>query len=328
MSSIIEVKIAQLSKITELKRHTLNARIKSYFNKTEIKRSSANQILLSPIQVAKVIEDRVIKNSTGKFVMVGNLKGGVGKTTISYILAESLRLLGFKTCCVDLDIQANLTKLYFEATPETPVFYDIVDEKIKIKDSLVAVTENLSLLPSSLRNSLLQKSLSSQKPKHHVSWLNSLCLNYLRNAFDYVVIDTPPNLNTINSVFSLCMSSIDNILIPVCAESFSSIGVKMFLDDIIEIRQSYHIQEDTKISVIMNRFLQNQKNNLHMLVKMSNEFEGLFSETVIRENAKIKEIINNKADILSSAYNKNNEMTDTIRSLLQEISVLKSLKAE
>ena len=115
-------------------------------------------------------------------------------------------------------------------------------------------------------------------------------------------MDTPPNLNTINSVFSLCMSSVDNILIPVCAESFSSIGVKMFLDDIIEIRQSYNIQEDTRISVIMNRFLQTQKNNLHMLVQMSNEFGDLFSEMVIRENAKIREIVNNKANILSPIY--------------------------
>ena len=99
-----EVKIAQLSKITELKRHTLSARINSHFSKTEIRRNSANQILLSPSQVLSVIRDRIVETSLGKFIMIGNLKGGVGKTTISYILTESLRLLGFRICCIDLDI--------------------------------------------------------------------------------------------------------------------------------------------------------------------------------------------------------------------------------
>ena len=43
-------------------------------------------------------------------------------------------------------------------------------------------------------------------------------------------------------------------------------GVKMFLQDIYEIRKSYDVVEDINISILMNKF-SNQTNNLQMLVK-------------------------------------------------------------
>ena len=73
-----------------------------------------------------------------------------------------------------------------------------------------------------------------QKPRHHSSWFNSLCLDYLRQTYDIIIVDTPPSLSTINSVFCLCLKENDQIIIPVCPEGFSIMGVDMFLDDILE----------------------------------------------------------------------------------------------
>ena len=44
------LRIPQLSVISGLKRHTLNARVKSTFSEN-LHRNSANQILLNPLQV-------------------------------------------------------------------------------------------------------------------------------------------------------------------------------------------------------------------------------------------------------------------------------------
>lgn len=314
-----KIKVPQVSYITGVKRHTLNARIKSIFEGNSINRGAGNQILLTPEQVKILIDDKLNK-VRGKVVYIGNLKGGVGKTTIAYLLTSSLIALGLKVCAIDLDIQANLTSQYIDVYPTQPVFYDVIDEKVQINDVIINITKNFDLIPSSLKNSLIQKALSMQQPKHHLSWLNSICLEYLRTHYDVVIVDTPPNLNTLNSVFCLCLTDNDHILIPVCADDFSIMGVQMFLDDILEIRRSYNIATDTNISIIMNRFFQQQKNNLEMLIKTSQAYQGMVSEIIIRDSAKIREAVTYKTPF--SAI-KGAEIYEVIKSLLCEINILK-----
>ena len=121
-----------------------------------------------------------------------------------------------------------------------------------------------------------------QGPKHHLTWFNDICLDYLRTHYDVVIVDTPPQLTTLNSVFCLCLYKGDSVVIPACAEEFSIVGSKMFLEDILAIRKAYKINSSPKISIILNRFMQTQKTNLEMLVKMGQEYGNMLSEVIIR----------------------------------------------
>ncbi len=316
------LRIPQLSVISGLKRHTLNARVKSTFS-GNLHRNSANQILLNPLQVRTLLKDR-ITNERGKIIYIGNLKGGVGKTTISYLISNTTASLGLKTCIIDLDVQSNLTRQYIDIDVDQPVFYDVIDNKKEIQKVILPISEMLHIIPSSLKNSLIQKALSMQAPKHHLSWFNNICLNYLRENYDVIIVDTPPHLTTLNSVFCLCLTNNDHIAVPVCAEDFSMMGVQMFLDDILDIRRSYGITTNTKVSIIMNRFFQTQKNNLEMLVKMGQSYGDMLSETIIRDNAKIREVINNKIAI--GSIKKGKELYEVISNLLQEFNVLRKVE--
>lgn len=314
------LRFSQIASLTGLKRHAINARAKTSFDPEELIRSTGNQILLKPEQVKQLIVDR-LEDFKGKIIYIGNLKGGVGKTTIAYLLINTLAALGLKTCAIDLDVQSNLTGQFLAIDVNQPVFFDVIDNKLDIKDIIIKLTPTLDFIPSSLKNSLIQKSLSMQAPKHHLTWFNSLCLDYLRATYDVVVVDTPPHLTTLNSVFCLCLKNNDHIAIPACAEDFSIMGVEMFLEDILSIRNSYKITSKPKISIIMNRFFQNQKNNLEMLVKMGKEYDKMLSETIIRDSAKIREIINNKTPICEIKQGK--EVYEIIASLLQEFNIFK-----
>jgi chromosome partitioning protein len=316
------LRIPQLAMISGLKRHTLNARAKSSL-KRNLRRNPGNQILLEPPQVRTLIEDR-LTNQSGKVIYVGNLKGGVGKTTISYLLSNTTAALGLKTCVVDLDVQSNLTQQYINIDTSQSVFYDVIDNKKDISKVIIPVSNTLHIIPSSLKNSLIQKALSMQAPKHHLSWFNDICLNYLRKNYDVIIVDTPPHLTTLNSVFCLCLVDNDHIAIPVCAEDFSMMGVQMFLDDILDIRRSYEICANTKVSIIMNRFFQSQKNNLEMLVKMSNSYGDMLSEIIIRDNAKVREVINNKISI--SDIKKGKEIYEVMSMLLLEFNILRRVE--
>lgn len=315
---------SQIAHLTGLKRQTINARANSLFEDTELKRSTGNQVLLSPDQVKKLIPDR-LSETKGKVIYIGNLKGGVGKTTLSYLLSNTISTIGLKTCAIDLDVQSNLTSQYLTVDIKQPVFADLVDEKNpkSIKDIIVSLTPTLDLIPSTLRNSLIQKQLTMQSPKHHLTWFNKLCLDYLRSNYDVILVDTPPHLTTLNSVFCLCLGDNDHIAIPACAEEFSLMGVQMFLDDIMDIRDSYKVQNNPKVSIIINRFFQTQKTNLEMLIEMSNKYGDMLSEIIIRDSAKIREIVNNKTPI--SELKNGKEVYETISNLLHEFDILKKV---
>ena len=314
------LRLPQLSILTGIKRHTLNARIKTLIPADAIARSNSNQIILSPEQV-RVVVGSSFTNLGSKIVYIGNLKGGVGKTTLAYLIANACASLGLKTCGIDLDVQANFTSQFKHVSPDHPVFYDLVNKSAHLNDAIINLAPTLDIIPSSLRNGLIEKALTVQPPKHQLNWLKELCINKLRNKYDVIIVDTPPHLSTLNSVFSLCLGANDNILIPVCAEEFSSMGVSMFLDDIASIRESYEVTDDVNISIVMNKFFQNQKTNLDMLVKMGNKYEGMLSDSIIRDSAKIRDIINNKTPF--SEFLRSKEIYENIRSLLTDTQILK-----
>ena len=268
-----------------------------------------------------MIDDRTI-HEPGKVIYIGNLKGGVGKTTLSYLLSDSLSTLGIKTCIIDLDVQANLTNQYINISPEQPVFFDLIDGKKRISDIILKINDTLSIVPSSLRNSLIEKALTLQTPKHYLSWFNSLCLDYLRKQYDVILVDTPPSLSTLNSVFCLALKPTDSIVVPVCPEEFSMMGVQMFLNDVNEIRTSYSINEDPQTIIVMNKFFQNQKTNLEVLMKMGNLFGDLFCDAVIKDSAKLREIINDKIRI--SDIKSGKEIYQTLNELLAKLNIIES----
>jgi chromosome partitioning protein len=315
------LRLSQISDLVGLKRHTLNARIHSIFDKTELDRSKGNNIILNSGQIRRLIDDRTI-HEPGKVIYIGNLKGGVGKTTLSYLLSDSLSTLGIKTCIIDLDVQANLTNQYINISPEQPVFFDLIDGKKRISDIILKINDTLSIVPSSLRNSLIEKALTLQTPKHYLSWFNSLCLDYLRKQYDVILVDTPPSLSTLNSVFCLALKPTDSIVVPVCPEEFSMMGVQMFLNDVNEIRTSYSINEDPQTIIVMNKFFQNQKTNLEVLMKMGNLFGDLFCDAVIKDSAKLREIINDKIRI--SDIKSGKEIYQTLNELLAKLNIIES----
>jgi len=311
----------QVSLLTGIKRHTLNARAKSIFDSKDLAKSQGNQVLLNPNQVRQLIEDKLVGDK-GKVIYLGNLKGGVGKTSLSYLLINTLSALGLKVCAIDLDVQSNLTAQYMNIHSKQPVFFDVIDGKMDIQEVIVKISSNLDFIPSSLKNSLIQKALSMQAPKHHLDWFNGLCLNYLRSNYDVIVVDTPPHLTTLNSVFCLCLDNHDNIVIPANADEFSLMGIQMFLEDILSIRSSYKITSSPKVSIIMNRFLQQQKTSLEMLLKIGAAYEEMLSEIIIKDSAKMREVVNNKTPIGQIKHGK--EIYETIASLLKQFNILKN----
>lgn len=144
-------------------------------------------------------------------IVVGNLKGGVGKTTTATQIAFNLAYdKHYKTLLVDLDLQANAstimlkTKLNFNSRSNTHAksslmkavqHEDLSEARINIYSNLV---DKLDLLASSADfynfSRYMEEKFSNYEDRIH--YFKKLTDN-LFNEYDYVVIDTPPTISLI-----------------------------------------------------------------------------------------------------------------------------------
>lgn len=185
-----------------------------------------------------------------KVVSTINLKGGVGKTQMTVAIAEFLAKEHHKkVLLIDLDPQTNATVLLMKETEwlrkdqagETllQLFKDKLDKtsKFDIDDAIVEGVSNvgggiakLDLLPSSLGLIEIQDSLpliSAGKffVTSPVTILKEAIENNLK-AYDYVLIDCPPNLGiiTLNGLYFS-----DSYIIPCIPDILSTYGIPQII---------------------------------------------------------------------------------------------------
>lgn len=179
-----------------------------------------------------------------KVISLINMKGGVGKTTLSVNIADSLaRRFNKKVLLVDIDPQFNATQCLF--TPEQYMEHlkakketitDLFDKETKINISVVngakespvkvladiepvKVKENLWCLPGNLELYRLEIAPGEGRENRLKKYLQSN-----KDSFDYVIIDTPP---TPSLWMTSALIASDFYLIPVKADPISLTGIDL-----------------------------------------------------------------------------------------------------
>ena len=177
-----------------------------------------------------------------------NLKGGVGKTNLSYSIAVRLTLYGLKVAVIDLDQQGNFTQACNIDTENKPIMFDVLQNNLKLNDCMVKVIDGLYVLPSRIENALLDNLFA----------INGLSVDRefkkridpLKNDYDVIFIDCPPSLG--NAVCSAALSA-NHIIIPTDPEKFSLLGLKITSSEINNnIANRYDIK--IPIKIILNKF--------------------------------------------------------------------------
>lgn len=157
-------------------------------------------------------------------ITVGNFKGGVGKSTVteifSYLLSEKYNK---KVLVVDTDPQQNCTEKIrrtFNCDDE-PVkqFMDSITS-FDLKPSIVKVTENLDIIPGDWEIENFNDFVVGQDIKAKYYLLNTL-LNEIKDAYDYVLIDTRPSTDKMNNN-AICASDYVMIVAKTERDSLTS----------------------------------------------------------------------------------------------------------
>lgn len=194
---------------------------------------------------AKALFDLKFPN---KVVVTQNIKGGVGKTELTFCIALRANLYGARVLCIDLDMQGNLTKGCFKVNPkDKPIMVNVVKDKIPIKNTIVNILPGLDLIPSDLDNGVLDNII--MLGHYPLDKIYKEQIEKIRNNYDLILIDCPPALTA--SVTAAALAS-DEILAPVTPDEHAMSGLYLLNKEIEEIERKFH--SPINLKVIFNKF--------------------------------------------------------------------------
>jgi chromosome partitioning protein len=167
-----------------------------------------------------------------RIIAVANQKGGVGKTTTTANLGAALTLLHRRVLLVDMDPQGNLTAAFgLEKQTERTIADALLDRHCPLP--IVAVNHQphpgLDLVPSAIPLAGAEAALMN-KLGRELRLRDQLAT--VADAYDFILIDTPPALGllTINALVAAT-----SVIVPTEARFFSLQGLQMLQESIEEI---------------------------------------------------------------------------------------------
>ena len=181
----------------------------------------------------------------GKVLSIINMKGGVGKTTLSIGIADYLSGIGKKILLIDADPQFNATQamiVYYknedceseenfyntEVLPQEKTIYRLFKPQVDMmhayntptaNELIINLKDNLDILCGDL-NLVLVNKVSDHTFVRRI-W-NFIDDNSLRDEYEYIIIDCPPTLTIYTD--SALMAS-DYYLIPNRIDRYSIVGI-------------------------------------------------------------------------------------------------------
>jgi chromosome partitioning protein len=222
-----------------------------------------------------------------RVIAIVNQKGGCGKTTTAVNLAGSLAADGARVLVVDLDPQAHAT-LALGIDPERvdENLYEVLAEPGgagRLPEVCIEAGPNLAVAPSGIVLSALEQKLASEPVEQRTGRLND-ALTTVRDLFDFVLIDCPPNVGllTFNA-----LRAAGEVIVPLETSYFAIHGLEKLLETIALLTE--RIGHELEVRILPTLYDGRTRYARKTLSEIRESFKDLCFDTVIRQNVKLRE---------------------------------------
>lgn len=247
---------------------------------------------------------------------IANQKGGVGKTTTAQNLGVALAERHHKrVLLIDLDAQGNLTDACGVEVGGGPTTLQFLEGSTSAKEATRPLCERLDIIPADIE--LATAELTFVQKMGREMFLKRR-LQAVKELYDYVLIDCPPNLGllTINA-----FAAAEGLFIPVQAEYHSLAGLALINQTLNLVREELN-QSLQVVGLVVTFFDRRKKLNRDV----QNELQhGVWADklflTVIRDTVALAEAPSNGNSIY--AYNRKSYGSEDYYALADEF-VLKT----
>lgn len=221
-----------------------------------------------------------------RFVTIANNKGGVGKTTTTLNLGAGLAKSGMRVLLIDLDPQTNLTTCFGISEKNREGIGELLLGEKNIKDVIhKSYIDLLDIIPSSHYLNSIEKVIASEPGSEKVLEIG---LSPIRDIYDFVIMDTAPNLGTLTAS-ALCAS--DKFIIPLQAEFFAYKGISNLLSFTQKVKE--RVNHKIELSgILLTQY--NEKTRVNAIKDIANKLKSgslknKVYTTYIRQNVALME---------------------------------------
>jgi chromosome partitioning protein len=248
-----------------------------------------------------------------KVYSIASQKGGTGKTSTSISLAAGLARRGRQVLLIDIDSQANASKVllpnYQQDVRKDNSLYTTIIDRNPLPVHATSIP-SLSVVPSHILLSETDVLLTTALD-HRESRLKAH-LDAIKDQFEYVLIDCPPALSwlTINA-----FTASDQIIVVISPGYFE-------LESTVQILKTIHeVNEFFNPNLLLRGFLftmsdptLNSKTSIKILRQT---FPEHVLNTIIPRNVDLKDAAFNKQDIF--AFAPRSKAAEAYQRLLEEV---------
>lgn len=245
-------------------------------------------------------------------ISIASQKGGTGKTTTSISVAAGLARRGKKILLVDVDSQANSSKVLIPNYPELKKQETVYTTILQRQPLVIRKTtiNNLDIVPAHILLSNTDIELTTAKD-HREARLKTE-LDKIKDQYDYIFIDCPPALSwlTINA-----FTASDKVAIVVSPGYFELESIVQISHTIEEVREYFNPQLQLMgFLFTMSDPTINSKTSLKILRQT---YTDNVLRTVIPRNTDIRDAHFNKQDIFT--FNPHSKSAEAYQKLIEEL---------
>ncbi len=253
--------------------------------------------------------EEVDRPKIARVIAFANQKGGVAKTTSTLNLAAALKEKEHRVLCIDMDPQGNLT-MSQGLNPDSieRSMFDVLVHRLPIEN--VIQKAEIDLAVSSIDLAGAELALSSMIGRERAL---EKALVPMKEAYDYVLIDTPPSLGllTINALVAA-----DHVIVPVQCEYLSLRGLVQLENTLAMIREN--LNPNVEIMGILATMFDRRTLHAREAVEILEEnFGDLVFKTRIKKTIRYAEAPVKGTSVLK--YDPSGNAAEAYRDLAKEV---------